>query len=159
MERVIIIDTNVLVHANNQQELRHKYCVNLIMKLLASDKFIGLDPGFSIDGGINKSLIGSEYHKHLIYGSLGFSLLVEYFKNKRVKEIELSTDPAVSKKIMTRIRNKRDRTFLKVTYNSPKKILISHDFEDFSATNRKYFKKELSINIVEASQYLKQNYA
>jgi hypothetical protein len=158
MDKDLIIDTNVLVHANNRLEPRRNYSVNLISHLITSDILLGLDPGFSLMRESNKSLIGAEYHKHLIYGTLGYALLVEVFKNKRIKEIDQTLDRASTKKILQHIRNKRDRTFLKVTINSSKKTLVSHDFQDFSVSNRRYFKREFDIKIIEASQFLKDDY-
>jgi len=149
----IVIDTNVLKHANNTKEHRQKHAIELITYLLSSNEFICLDEGFSLNESLNKSHIGNEYITHLKVGMLGYSFLVKIALEKRIKEVPKSTELAISKVINQKIRNLKDRVFLKVTNNAAGKTLISHDFTDISLTKRDFFRENLTIVVIEASEY------
>jgi predicted nucleic acid-binding protein len=156
----LVLDTNVLAHANNNQESRQQFSISLIKYLLSSTELVCVDPGFSFSSRHNSSFIASEYFKHLNTGTLGYAFLVEIAKNRRIKETSISVDRATAKKIIQRIGNKRDRTFIKTTINSINRILISHDLRDFSVENRRYFRAEMRTDIIQASEFLESvNYA
>lgn len=67
----LVIDTNVLMHANNSKEERQEDTIKFLKKLLASDTFICVDEGFDPDEAKNKSKIIGEYYQYLAVGSFG----------------------------------------------------------------------------------------
>jgi len=149
-----VIDTNVLVHAQNPGELRMQDSVALLNFILNSDEEICVDKEYSLEESKNCSLIFSEYYKHVIPGSVAFAFLIQMASLGRIKVISDKVSPATAKKINTMVRNQRDKTFLKVSINSNAKIFISHDFQDFQLPKRKTIEKELGVNIITAYQYI-----
>lgn len=150
----IVIDTNVLMHANNSEEARQQDSIDLINYLLSSTEFICVDEGFVYNETQNRSLIGSEYIKHLKNGSLGYSLIVQVALQQRIREKSRNAPAHISKKINQCISHEksRDKTFLKVAYNSIEKTLVTHDREDFSNQKRTYILNTFGIKILDAGQ-------
>ncbi len=148
----LVIDTNVLVHASNGQVPKQRHSINLIDYLLASSEVICIDDGFVWDD-TNRSFIGSEYRNHLKNGMLGYTFVVTMLAGKRFKECSRSVPVNISKKINQCISHlkPRDKTFLKVTYNSISKTLISHDNEDFHQSKRSHIIRQFKIEVMDAS--------
>lgn len=146
----IVIDTCTLVHANDSNSQYCDHSIEFINKMLGNQVYCVVDDGFSLDESINKSYIGFEYIKHLISGTLGFHLITHLATNNRINFVS-KTIPSESKKyIEKKIRNKKDRHFLRVTCNAVEKTLASHDFTDYQVAKRIQIYKDLSINIVTA---------
>ncbi len=146
----LVVDTNVLVHANNPEELRQEYSINLINYLLSSTEVICIDEGFDFNEAVNSSYIGYEYLLNLKNGMLGYTLISILAQTKRISEISRNTSSHVTKAINQCTVNKHDRVFIKVTINSNNKVLISHDFMDFDTNKRKHLKKTFKIDVLVA---------
>lgn len=155
MPNDVVVDTNVLVHADNKKIERHHECIDFINYLLDSTELLCFDEGFVWHETHNKSHIAQEYWKHLRYGMLGFMLVSKLASSKRVVEKPLAVDQTARNLITQKVTNKRDRIFLKVAYNSDNKILISNDFADFDKRKRKLFKGKLGLQIMVPSGYEK----
>lgn len=146
----LVIDTNVLVHAQNPNEERHASAKEFLTLLLDHTATLCVDEGFSPKSEKNRSTIGGEYLDKLIPGSVGFAVIVRLVQELRVKQVKRRPRRSDCKKIDQMIRNKRDRTFVGVACNSTERVLVSHDFVDFQARKRKAIKKALSVSIIEA---------
>ena len=148
----VVIDTNVLLHAGNPNEMYHSSSKQFLIQLLGHTTKLCVDSGFSSDSAKNRSTIGGEYLANLTPGSLGFAVVVKLVQEMRVKQVKRRPGRGDCKKIDQMIRNKKDRTFLGVACNSSEKVLVSHDFEDFQTKKRRTIKKTLSVSIVEACE-------
>ncbi|MBW8723233.1 MAG: hypothetical protein JF626_15675 [Polaromonas sp.] len=146
----LTLDTNVLLHCCNQIEIRHDSAVEFVTALLASLTNIAIDEGFDIDPAKNRSLIGSEYLSKLVPGTLPSSLISHLALTGRISIYKSSVNAQLAKKLNQLVTNKRDRTFVKVCSNSSGKVMVSHDFRDFSASKRKTLNNIFSIAILEA---------
>jgi len=150
----ILIDTNILMHANNTKERTQPICVDLINYLVSSTEMICIDE--SID--INISMILHEYCENLkTPGTTGRNFIEKILKQKRFKPISRQVEHRVAKIINQHIdRNEHvDKIFVKITYKSNDKTFVSHDFKDFRDSKRVYFKSSLDINILTANDILR----
>jgi len=146
----IVIDTNVLLHAGNSQEQRQEACIQLIAALHECDCHLCVDNGFSFEEAKNRSLIGSEYLKHLRFGSLGYEIVTHLAKTQRIKNVPTKVPQQTAKHIRMQITSLQDRTYVKVAFNSTGKTLISHDFGDISDGARERLKTSIEVSIVDA---------
>jgi hypothetical protein len=142
----VVIDTNVLVHASNCNYEKQQDCIDFINSIMSSSEFMCIDEY----GG---TIVG-EYKRHLKPGMMGHTLFFKLIKDKRIKEIDRSIDAAINKKINQSGIIKSDRVFVRITYKSEDKILVSHDFDDFTNGRRNTFKKQLNILIIESAKYI-----
>ena len=153
MPNELVIDTNVLVYASNNDDYAKKQdCINFIDNLIISNEVIFID--LSIDP--NKGIIAHEYYKHLNVGDYGYVLLEKLLSENRIMFIVSTVHPHINKKIYPRIKKEKawDRVFVRVAYKTANKILVSHDYEDFTISNREYFRKEIGVHIIEAGDYI-----
>jgi len=146
----IVIDTNVLMHAQNPDELRFSDARQLIESMLACTTSLCIDRGFDIHPARNQSKIGAEYLEKLQPGSLGFALIVSLVEALRLKQTDRLPPRAVSRAINQLIRNRRDRTFVGVSYNSTERMLISHDYQDFQPAKRGAIRRQLGVRVIDA---------
>ena len=150
----IVIDTNVLLHAQNPDELRFSDARQLIEQMLACTTSLCIDRGFDISPGQNQSKIGAEYLEKLQPGSLGFVLIVSLVESFRLKQINRLPPRDISRAINQLIRKPRDRTFLGVSYNSTERLLVSHDYQDFQQAKRVSIRRDLGVNVIDAATCL-----
>lgn len=148
----VVVDTNVLVHAQNPQEDRFGDSVRFVENLLACRALLCVDSGFSTKESSNRSLIGAEYLEKLRAGSLGYAALVQLATSGRVREVARMADGAARKQILQLIRKPRDRTFLSVAWNSSGRLLVSHDYEDFQEGKRKEIHKVIGVRMADAAE-------
>ncbi len=150
----VVIDTNVLLHAQNPNEKRFEDSSNLIRKMLYENTSLCVDQGFSEDESKNESIIGQEYLSNLQFGSMSSNLIVQLASQQRIKQLTKRAPERIVRKINQIIRNKIDRVFTNVAYNSDEKTLVSHDYNDFSMTKRQRILTDLQIKIIEACDCL-----
>lgn len=150
----IVIDTNVLLHAQNPNETQFENSSNLINKILGENTSLCIDEGFSEDESKNKSIIGCEYLSNLQPGSIGLNLIVQLALQQRIKQLTKRAPERIVRKINQIIRNKIDRVFLNVAYNSDEKTLVSHDYIDFQITKRKSILTDLQIQVISSCDCL-----
>jgi hypothetical protein len=149
----LLIDTNILMHANNDHERSQRMCIDLINYLLSSTENLCVDE----DLDINKSLILHEYFDKLrTPDTTGRSFIIRLLQQKRVTPIPRKCEQRVTKIINQHINRDKhvDKVFVKITHKSNDKIFVSHDFEDFQIPKREYFKTTLDISIVSAEEIL-----
>ena len=147
----IVIDTNVLMHADNVSSGRDKEAFGLVQAMLASQTVLCLDVQSSRgEDDPRSSLIRQEYREHL--DGLGGRFVAHMVDEGRVKYVAREVDKDVSRWINQRIPNKRDRTFVKVAINSIESVLASHDYSDFSASTRKDLSKRVQVDVLDAGE-------
>jgi hypothetical protein len=149
----ILIDTNILMHANNSHEKVQGDCIALLEYLLTSSELICIDKEINID----RSMILHEYFDNLkTPGTLGRNFIEKILNQKRFKPISRHTEHRVTKIVNQHINRDKhvDKIFIKATYNSEDKTLVSHDYEDFQDAKRDFFRRYLNIHIIQAKEVL-----
>jgi predicted nucleic acid-binding protein len=149
----IVIDTNVLLHADNPQEKRQHDCIKLIHLLLESSEVLCFDEGLDFVESKNRSRIWREYSLNIRNTMLGYKMIETLLRNKRFKLVPTAVTRSAGKEIK-RISDKEDRVFVKVAINSDDQILLSHDYSAFPVKKRSQLKGKLGITIVAACDYL-----
>lgn len=152
----IVIDTNILLHANNPGYPGQASCIEFLDNIQASTELLCLDEGFHTDEAKNRSLIGSEYLQKLrTPGTRGRLFVEAMFRSQRCKEVPVKVEQRVLKVINQSIRTEkaRDKTFLRVAVNSVDKVFVSHDSEDFDKARRKFFDKTIGVRIIACTEY------
>ncbi len=152
MIRDVVIDTNVLMHAQDSTCDKFNDANVFLTALGASATVICVDAGFTWEEASNRSLIGQEYLAHLQHGSTAYSLVEEMARSGRVVEVDRKVGDYQRKQINQLIRSEkaRDKTFLRVAVNSHEQILVSHDYEDFQPAKRATIRARLGVSIIEA---------
>jgi hypothetical protein len=150
----IVLDTNVLMHADNVEEPRCQMSRGLLAQLKASTTHLCVDEGFDLDEAKNRSQIGSEYLKHLHHGMLGLAVVAHLAGSQRIRFVSRGVPPNVSKKIRTQIGKGPDRTYLKVAFNSGGKTLACHDFGDVPASVRTRLRAQIGVYVLDAEAAL-----
>jgi len=151
----LVVDTNVWVHAQNPQEARFQDSLNFLSALQSSEVLICLDRNFDPTGASNTSLIGTEYLQSIPPTGFSYSVLAYLLASSRVKSIDDAVGQAERKAIERIVpRNKKDRRFLRVAYNSDERHLVSHDFQDFDSKARSMAQRDLNVTIVEAFEVI-----
>jgi len=148
----IVLDTCTLVHADNSESDYQESSAELINRMFANSTLVTVDDGFTFDESTNQSYIGLEFIKHLRPGSLGYSLIVHLALNMRINFVSNVIPNATKNYIEQIIRNKKDRMFLRVAFNSDEKTLASHDYTDYQIRKRKTIRKQLGIDVVTAEE-------
>lgn len=148
----IVVDANVLVHANNPGEPRHQHAIGFVGALASCTAALCIDPGFDLEPSRNRSLIGQEYLEYLHHGTAGYELVAHLAAWGRLRPVPREVERAIGRRITQLIRNKRDRTYLRVARNTKDRVLASHDFTDFSDGKRTTIAKELQIIVATADE-------
>jgi hypothetical protein len=148
----ITVDTNVLIHACNPSEARCDHSIKFLTALNGSTARLAIDRGFATDQSTNSSLIGAEYWGKLVPGTLSYAVIVNLALTQRICIREAKLPLHHNKRLNQMVSNKRDRTFIKVCFNSEGKTLVSHDYADFSVSKRKDIASFFEVNIIEASE-------
>lgn len=149
----LVVDTNVFLHSTDTRQQLCAPAKQFLAKLLAGATFLCIDEGFDMDESKNRSVIGSEYFDKLRFVDAAFAIITALGGKGRILKLPKAVDPRAGKKIRQLVRNKTDRTFLKVSYNSQCRTFVSHDFEDLPAAKRVVIAREIgvaSVNAVEA---------
>lgn len=148
----MVIDTNVLMHADDPRESRQADAIELLSRLLDCETVLAIDEGFDLDPALNRSLIGGEYFENLTPSSFASEALAHLAQSMRTKSVSRSLDAGTRKKINRLVRKPRDRTFLLVAHKSDEQILCSHDYEDFQKSKRPDIKSKLGVVVAEAGE-------
>jgi hypothetical protein len=148
----VVLDTNVLMHADNPSEERQGDAIAFLEALLACATAICVDEGFDMEESRNRSLIGGEYLARLTAPSLGYQVLVQVFSQGRVVEVSTAVEDRVRRVVRRCVNKPRDRTFVRVAYNSSDRLLCSHDYDDFPPLARGELSKKLGITVGDAGQ-------
>lgn len=147
----IVIDTNILMHANNHEAISQGECIKVINYLLTSSELICVDTAVDV----NRSFILNEYFSNLrTPGTAGRAFIEQMLKTGRFKAVSKSAGSRATGLINRTMNNNKqtDKTFLKVTYNSIDKTFVTEDFEDFTQDKRNMYADELEITLLTAHE-------
>ena len=150
----IVVDTNVLMHADNFQEPRQTDARAFLLSLRKSETLLCVDEGFDTDEAKNRSHIGSEYLEHLNFGMLGFAVVAHLASADRVREVPRTTPTAITRRIRMGVGNPRDRIFVRVAFNAKEKTLASHDFTHLPQQVRNALSETIGVDIYSAGEAL-----
>ncbi|MCL1928989.1 MAG: hypothetical protein FWG07_09410 [Treponema sp.] len=154
----IVIDTNVLLHSNNRNDV-HYHSANETLKLvLHNDLFLCVDDIFDIDKTKNTSIIGHEYNTHVIPGTSAICFILDRVTKRKIRPIITKNYKNVKLKLSKMIKkgevkNRHDVTFVIVAYGSQDKMLVSNDYDDFNKENRKYISNKFQVSILDSDEY------
>lgn len=123
----VVVDTDVLMHADNEDSADRDASRDLIARLRASATALCFDPGFDLDEARNKSGIAGEYFDHLAHGSVGLALVEECALTGRVRSIATRVAPDVNRAIRQLVWDPTDHKFVKVAINSEERVLVTHN--------------------------------
>jgi hypothetical protein len=144
----LVIDTNVLMHADDPRQAHQAEAQALLQDLLAGRTVLCVDDGFDTNESKNRSLIGGEYFERLTAAHTATAIIAQLFGNGAVHFVSRSVAQAVKKSIEQSVRKKRDRTFLAVAHNSDGQVLCSHDYEDMQTKKRKFLKTKVGVDVL-----------
>lgn len=148
----VVVDTNVLLHAEDERQPFREDSQGLLADLVDGKARLCIDDGFDVDPAKNRSLIGGEYHDRVSPSCPSFGVLAELFRSGGVTFVPRGVPAAVKKSIEQSVRNKRDRTFICVAHNSSGKTLCSHDYTDLQPKKRKYLKEKTGVQVLTAAE-------
>jgi hypothetical protein len=158
----IVIDTNVLVHTNNENNHFNKSAVSTLTIVRNRELSICVDDVFNIDESKNTSIIGHEYIKHIRQGTLAYAFLLDRILKRKIVQIVKKDYNKVKQKLNRKIihgdMNKpHDIAFVIVAYGSNDKLLISNDYGDFTDDIRQYVADSFSVSILDSDEYVLTN--
>jgi hypothetical protein len=145
----IVVDTNVLLHADDTRQPHQADASALLQHLLDGTTALCVDDGFDVDESRNKSLIGGEYFSRLNATHTATAVTAHLFATGRVELVSRTVSVPVKKVIEQCVRKKRDRTFLQVAHNSIEAVLCSQDFEDMQKAKRKHLRDKAGVEVLE----------
>jgi hypothetical protein len=130
----VVVDANVIGHAENPGQAWFAFAVEFVEVFGASETELCLDGYFSLDDD-NTSLIGAEYRAtlSLVPGSLGMGLLSLLAATGRIKSVERAVPKSIARRILQGVNDSRDRKYVRVAFNSVSKRLVSHDDAAFTS--------------------------
>ncbi len=134
----IILDTNVLMHADNPVSGRQEASEHLIILLSNSTTIIYVD---------RAGRIRLEYREYLVPGSVGSAFVSAMVRRSQLVAIEIQARPEDRRWIWKNINDPCDRAFLRVAVASKEKVLTSHDFDDFHNRKRSAIRRRLRVSV------------
>src|ERR1700723_3316923 len=93
----VVLDTNLLMHADDKRQDHREECMRLLVDLESGKTSLCVDEGFDIDESKNKSLIGGEYFERLTAAHTATSFIAYLFQSGRVVFVSRATPTAVKK--------------------------------------------------------------
>lgn len=151
----VVIDTNVFVHAGNPDVEHFDGAIKFLKEVLDSETVICVDKNKNEYPG----KILYEYRDKIRGQHFGSHVFSKLLQQKRFVDVKRKI-PQKEKKILLRLINKlgsqTDKIFVIVAYNSGEKILVSHDFDDFSRDIRGKLKKDLGVEVPCSGQVFRE---
>lgn len=148
----VVIDTNVLMHADDPRQAHQADALGLLEDMLKGTTALCVDTGFDMESSKNTSRIGHEYLERLSASSTGYYVLTHLASSDRLRPVSAKAPQAVKKCIEQCVRNARDRTFLAVAHNSTDRTLCSHDLQDMQVKKRAHLKKAAEVLILGSAE-------
>jgi predicted nucleic acid-binding protein len=146
----IVLDTNVLAHADNRDNADMPHSRDLIAGLRRSSTALCFDEGFNYTESQNRSAIASEYFEHLPAGGLGLALVEECALYGRVSIVSTRVATKTNGAITRIVNDPTDRKFVKVAVNSTEHVLVTHDEAAFDDTAVEALAAELGVEAIDA---------
>lgn len=146
----VVVDTNVFLHSADSRQPLRVASREFLNRLLAGTTCLCVDEGFDIEETKNRSVIGCEYLANLRFVMPAFAIVVGLGTRGRIVRVKRTVDRRAAKKILQLLRNKTDRVFIKVTYNSRSHTFVSHDFRDLPPKKRDHLRHTLGVRTITA---------
>jgi predicted nucleic acid-binding protein len=158
----IVIDTNVLLHAENKAIHYCRSAFRTLELVLKADLCLCVDDVFSMDSFRNTSVIGHEYIQYIRTGTFAYAFLLDRLIKGKYKQIFKNEHKKIklllNKKVKNgEIHNRHDLAFVITAYGSQNKMLISNDYDDFNDRIREYILNSFLINILDSDEYVLLN--
>ena len=159
MSSEVVIDTNVLVHAQKPNankiygQKSRDFLDEIKTKIDSSTPiYLCVDNNYSKPGkNTNESKISWEYQEHIrVPGSYSFIFLKIMATNRLIRSKDRFRNQREKDVIRQCISNKKkmlDCTFVGVACSADSKTLASNDFEDFKSPVRINIHRRLDVNI------------
>lgn len=142
----IVVDTNVFLHSADPRHRHRVAAYKFLQKLKDGKTHLCIDEGFSIEECKNRSRIGCEYHDKIRFANAAAWGVIVFLGTKgRIRSVSGRLSAGPNKKIRMFVPDKTDRVFVKVSYNTQAKTLVSHDFTDFSQATRRELSQKLGV--------------
>ena len=148
----IVLDTNIMVQANNPALPNNKSSVSFLKKIVPSTVQLCVDEGFDLVESKNRSQIGRKYVEHVRFGMLGYAVLATLAQNGRIKIISKTVPSQISRQIRQMVNDVSDHVFARITYNSDEKYLASHDMAAYPLDSRPNIERGIGITILLADE-------
>lgn len=148
----LVLDTNVLVHADNPNTANFKPARKFLNGLLNSTTNLCLDKGFSSNRADNRSIIMGEYFDNISHGTIGYVIVQTLAANDRIRGVDKKASQHDRNIINQKIYDKSDRIFVKVTLNTMEHVFVSHDFKHFPDDLRVSLNSDIGINIYDCGK-------
>jgi hypothetical protein len=145
----VVVDTDVLAHAENPASGRQEDSRNFITAMRACGTLLCLDDEFTGDEATSRG-IAAEYLARLTPGSQGLTLIQELVEIGRIRVVSARVSTAQNRAIAQIIGDRTDRKFAKAAINSDEKVVVSHDRGFQAPTARKALAKRLGIGVLDA---------
>jgi hypothetical protein len=144
MIKNVVVDANVLAHTQNPRETHHRDAVTFCEALDACSTELFVDTG---------QKIAQEYLTNLSPGSVGFATLANLAAAGRLKEISDTVPRNDHQRIFKLVPgNARDRTYVRVAYNTSERVLTSNDLDDFDPRTRKGLLSAVGVTVLLCGQ-------
>lgn len=148
----VIIDTNVLSHAENSGASQQVSALEVLTSMRASTVLWVLDDQGKAAPDPATSLLFQEYRATLNPQGIAMTLLVECLSYGRIA-FAPRPDQATRNFIRKLIpRNNNDRVVLGAAHGSSDRVLVSNDLSDFSLDVRDEARDSLKVTIVTSDE-------
>ncbi|HEX5152627.1 MAG TPA: hypothetical protein VFW07_14350 [Parafilimonas sp.] len=139
----LVIDTNIFIHAENENYEYQDDCILLLNTIIESDDiFVCID---------ENGKIWNEYSLHIKPGMLANAMFLK-LGTERLKLLPRNIHAHINKKINQTGIKEADRIFVRIAYKTQDKILVSDEHEDFVNKIREIIKKEIGVDVIMANE-------
>jgi hypothetical protein len=150
----VVIDANVWAHAANQRDPHFATSLELCEITPNADYLLCVDSGWTMDDS-NSSRIGAEYRQWIKFGSPGFEAIIWLATHERIRLFNVVLPESERRRVNRLLpRNNHDRHYLRVTICTLNRLLVSHDYDDFTERVRTECARTLDVSVVAAHELL-----
>lgn len=140
----VVIDTDVLMHADNPEYFDYDEARAFVEEMRSCQTCICIDES-------DQGAIAQEYLDRLPPGSLGGVLLREAADDARIRFVSRKVPSAVINLIRQCVHDKSDHKWLRVAYNSREKIVTSHNTKHLHP-QRTRIAKRIGVEVLTAGE-------
>ena len=148
----VVIDTNVLSHADNPASNNQASALALLSWMSTSSIHWVLDDNGKHQPDPTTSLLYHEYQQTLAPQGLAIQIFTACLMNKRVRFSQRPTQVVRDEIRKLIAKNKKDQVVLGAACGSESKTLFTNDFNDFSDKVRDHVQKKLSVDIFRSTE-------
>jgi hypothetical protein len=140
----LVVDANIWAHTQNPNSAWYEDSLDFCERLLISQTIVVVDAG---------GLIEQEYEENLTPASVGYQTLASLAASGRLAHMPAAVPANIRRTIEALIpRNSRDRTYVRISYNSTGRHLGSHDWDDFNDDVRADLYERIQVLVLEAHE-------